>query len=129
VSSDAAAGSDEGVGARVDELAEAVSGTGSSSDKGVGMGTSGDLAETFNSSDPGAGSDGAALIVYAGVEFHTGSETSLTTSTRCATFATKPLTWGVSGRSTTWFKRRRPRLRTTSDWERSKPIPLRTHLT
>ena len=82
VPSDAVAGSDEGEGVGVKELAVALSsGTGSGSEKGGGLGAA-EPVEVFRSFGAGAGSGCAALIVYAGVEFHTGSGMSLTTSTR-----------------------------------------------
>src|SRR5438876_3131713 len=47
-----------------------------------------------------------------------------TMATRCGTFFTMPRTAGVSTRSTTWFRRRRPRPRTVSRCLSGQPITL-----
>jgi len=67
--------------------------------------------------------------VYSGMLAQAGGRGAPSTiSTRCGIRATKPRTWGESIRSTTWFSRRKPRLRTMPFWRRVKPMPLRTHL-
>jgi hypothetical protein len=59
VPSEAVARSDDSGDAPIDELAKVLSlGTGSGSDECVGMGASGALAEAFNSSEAGDGSNG-----------------------------------------------------------------------